>query len=147
MASNFCSSEQSTIEPKELDFLRILKAQISRNQKNRVRLSANNFLKGKCRFGDKCFNSHETSQSENTTKDGADYNTPSFEKERDNMRRNSQKKNKILESEKTRKKPPMKTATNVINRIQWDEKLNPEDFTVGYLDRFRWCCRKILQFL
>lgn len=34
------------------------------------------------------------------------------------------------------KKPPMKTATDVIHRIMWDEHLDQKDFTVGYLDRF-----------
>ncbi|XP_072167718.1 leukocyte receptor cluster member 9-like [Diadema setosum] len=34
------------------------------------------------------------------------------------------------------KKPPMKTASDVISRIQWDKQLNPEHFVVGYLDRF-----------
>lgn len=30
----------------------------------------------------------------------------------------------------------MKTANDVINRIQWDEEINKEFITVGYLDRF-----------
>ncbi|GAB1598563.1 uncharacterized protein LOC115212386 [Argonauta hians] len=34
------------------------------------------------------------------------------------------------------KKPAMKTASDVISRILWDEKLKPEDFIVGYMDRF-----------
>ena len=41
------------------------------------------------------------------------------------------------ESEKhTEKKQSMKTATDVIQRILWDESLPTEQFTVGYLDRF-----------
>ncbi|XP_072463616.1 leukocyte receptor cluster member 9 [Notamacropus eugenii] len=35
------------------------------------------------------------------------------------------------------KKPPMKTAQAVIDRIRWDPHLDPADFSVGYLDRFR----------
>ena len=31
---------------------------------------------------------------------------------------------------------PMKTALDVIKRIQWDEMMPPESFTIGYLDRF-----------
>ena len=31
---------------------------------------------------------------------------------------------------------PMKTAFDVIKRIQWDEMMPPESFTIGYLDRF-----------
>ncbi|XP_074646563.1 uncharacterized protein LOC141902640 [Tubulanus polymorphus] len=34
------------------------------------------------------------------------------------------------------KKPPMKTATDVISRILWDENLPTDEFTVGYIDRF-----------
>ena len=30
----------------------------------------------------------------------------------------------------------MKTALDVIKRIQWDEMMPPESFTIGYLDRF-----------
>ena len=94
------------------------------------------FLKGKCRFGDKCFNLHEKLPNEDTIEDES-TNTLSSENKTDNSKSKSHKpKSKIVESEKLRKKPPMKTATDVINRIQWDEKLNPEHFTVGYLDRF-----------
>lgn len=34
------------------------------------------------------------------------------------------------------KKPSMKTASDVISRILWDDALPAEKFTVGYLDRF-----------
>ena len=33
------------------------------------------------------------------------------------------------------KKPPMKTAADVIKRLQWDPDVNKEDFIVGYMDR------------
>jgi len=33
-------------------------------------------------------------------------------------------------------KKKMRTADDVIKRIQWQQELNSEDFTVGYLDRF-----------
>ena len=33
-------------------------------------------------------------------------------------------------------KSSMKTALDVIKRIQWDENLPAEYFTIGYLDRF-----------
>ncbi|CAB4008111.1 Leukocyte receptor cluster member 9 [Paramuricea clavata] len=92
------------------------------------------FLKGKCRFGDTCFNVHDKLSTEDTIEDES---TNTFENKTNNIKNKLQKpKTNIVESEKSRKKPPMKTATDVINRIQWDEKLNPEHFTVGYLDRF-----------
>ena len=34
------------------------------------------------------------------------------------------------------KKPRMKTATEVIHRIQWDDQLCKDHFVIGYLDRF-----------
>ena len=34
------------------------------------------------------------------------------------------------------KKASMKTATDVIHRILWDDALPTQDFIVGYLDRF-----------
>ena len=100
------------------------------------------FLKGKCRFGKKCFNLHKKTMADEIIKDELAIEddltkTLKLENKADNVKSKSHKqKNKIVESEKQRKKPPMKTATDVINRIQWDEKLNPEHFTVGYLDRF-----------
>jgi len=35
-----------------------------------------------------------------------------------------------------RQKIKMKTALDVIHRIQWDEQLNADEFIVGYIDRF-----------
>ncbi|RUS71165.1 hypothetical protein EGW08_021076 [Elysia chlorotica] len=35
------------------------------------------------------------------------------------------------------KLPPMKTASDVVNRIIWDDALEKDDFIVGYFDRFR----------
>ena len=92
------------------------------------------FLKGKCRFGEKCFNVHEKLANEDTMEGEAEN---ALEYPIANSKRKLQKQTgKIIESNKPGKKPPMKTATDVINRIQWDEKLKPEHFTVGYLDRF-----------
>ncbi|XP_067929766.1 leukocyte receptor cluster member 9-like isoform X3 [Watersipora subatra] len=38
--------------------------------------------------------------------------------------------------DKNSKKPPMRTAADVIKRIQWDSSLKSEAFVVGYVDRF-----------
>lgn len=101
------------------------------------------FIKGTCRFGEQCFNSHNVAQRECDSKDVessqnvlelADENAAGNPKSKSHSKQ--KKNNKITAGEKPNKKPPMKTATDVINRIQWDEKLHPEDFTVGYLDRF-----------
>ncbi|XP_066463888.1 leukocyte receptor cluster member 9 [Eleutherodactylus coqui] len=78
------------------------------------------FLLGRCRFGDKCRNSH--------TGVPAASNHPRGTKEG---------KGKVNQtSERRGKKPPMKTAIDVIKRIQWDSHLPREHFIVGYLDRF-----------
>ena len=103
------------------------------------------FIKGTCRFGERCFNSHNVAQRECDSKDvGSSQNVLELTDENAAGNPNSkshskQKKNNKITAGETptcNKKPPMKTATDVINRIQWDEKLHPEDFTVGYLDRF-----------
>ncbi|XP_030053767.1 leukocyte receptor cluster member 9 [Microcaecilia unicolor] len=74
------------------------------------------FMEGRCRFGNRCRSLHPGSKQENavpfppkSTKEGATV---------------------------ALKKPPMKTAEDVISRIQWDEHLPKESFVVGYLDRF-----------
>ena len=39
------------------------------------------------------------------------------------------------EREDKKKKPPMKTAIDVVKRIQWDNRLPQDQFLVGYIDR------------
>ena len=50
-----------------------------------------------------------------------------------------QRKKKAPKSENEKpaevKKPPMKTAAEVIKRIQWDEGVDKEEFVEGYMDR------------
>lgn len=77
------------------------------------------FLLGRCRFGDKCRNPHP---------EGPAASNPGASKD------NKSKGNQT--SKPKGKKPPMKTATDVISRIQWDTHLPKEHFIVGYLDRF-----------
>ncbi|KAM3921277.1 leukocyte receptor cluster member 9 [Leptodactylus fuscus] len=73
------------------------------------------FLLGRCRFGDKCRNSHGgiPAAAIHPNKGKGDQT-----------------------SNPRGKKPPMKTASDVISRIQWDTHLPKEHFKVGYLDRF-----------
>ena len=72
---------------------------------------------GKCRFGADCFNQHsgpvtvESSSKKST-------------------------KHKSVFEPKSQGKSSMKTALDVIKRIQWDENLPAEYFTIGYVDRF-----------
>lgn len=48
------------------------------------------------------------------------------------------KKHRPMESDQAASAPKkkMRTASDVIKRIQWQKELNPVDFTIGYLDRF-----------
>lgn len=110
------------------------------------------FLEGKCRFGSKCRNKHEGTRrsktekvdeslhsqitSENTAKlltttDKEKTSHIALTSAERSVNRNIQK-----ESCPSKKKPPMKTASDVISRIIWDDELQPKDFVVGYLDRF-----------
>ncbi|XP_019348191.1 leukocyte receptor cluster member 9 isoform X2 [Alligator mississippiensis] len=68
------------------------------------------FLEGRCRFGSRCRNPHP-SQPADSPQPPLQPSAPS-------------------------KKPPMKTAEDVISRILWDPLLDPSSFSVGYLDRF-----------
>lgn len=74
------------------------------------------YKQGKCRFGEDCFNLHQ----------GPCEQIKSAKK----------KSKAISRDESENSKKPMKTAEDVIKRIQWDEMLPPEAFTIGYLDRF-----------
>ena len=80
------------------------------------------YIEGKCRFGSECHNLHEGPVK------SAPQNKNSTKKSKIN-------KNKVEEIPKSSPKS-MKTAFDVIKRIQWDEMLPAEFFTIGYLDRF-----------
>uniref|UniRef100_A0A8B9Y3B4 Leukocyte receptor cluster member 9 n=1 Tax=Bos mutus grunniens TaxID=30521 RepID=A0A8B9Y3B4_BOSMU len=69
------------------------------------------FLEGRCRFGARCRQPHP----------GA----PALPQPRGEA-----------EDQAKAKKPPLRTAEAVIQRIRWDPRLNPADFSVGYVDRF-----------
>eukprot|EP00062_Callorhinchus_milii_P025491 gi/632986526/ref/XP_007910289.1/ PREDICTED: leukocyte receptor cluster member 9 isoform X2 [Callorhinchus milii] len=71
------------------------------------------YLQGRCRFGERCRNLHPP----------GDRTAP-------------RKAMKVSGGEEGRKKPPMKTAADVISRVQWDDTLQREHFRIGYLDRF-----------
>lgn len=115
------------------------------------------FLGGKCRFGDNCHNIHEghaaklndakrkandskdeeTSHNHFKTKWNADEMSSGVSKQGIGSCNSSEKSNSLSEQkEKNSKKASMKTADDVISRIQWDDKTDASKFTIGYLDRF-----------
>lgn len=67
------------------------------------------FLEGRCRFGARCRQPHP----------GAPAPTP-----------------EVAQPETGSKKPALRTAADVIQRIRWDPRLDPAEFSVGYTDRF-----------
>lgn len=67
------------------------------------------FLEGRCRFGARCRQPHPEAPAP----------TP-----------------EVAQSETGSKKPALRTAADVIQRIRWDPRLDPAEFSVGYTDRF-----------
>ena len=64
------------------------------------------YLENKCRFGDQCRNRHEGEPVAKAV-----------------MKNNLEKKTTVKDKDRSKKKPPMKTAADVIKRIQWDPML------------------------
>ena len=83
------------------------------------------YLQGKCRFDEKCRNLHEGTPS-----------VPQSTKSSRGVLGESREREDHKDHRFEKKKCPMRTAEDVINRIKWDEMLPEESFTVGYLDRF-----------
>ena len=81
------------------------------------------FLEGRCRFGERCKNIHIQSQQHESIK-------------QQNRPQSGHKKPQNKEDKLNKKLPSMRTASDVINRIKWDEMLPEEFFVVGYIDRF-----------
>ena len=106
------------------------------------------FLQGQCRFGDKCRNQHPEYKSNVKNKQQGELSLrqepkPKSEKSIQQTQKrspttseNSKVESKDNASDGPLKKAPMKTATDVIHRILWDDALPTEDFIIGYLDRF-----------
>ena len=84
------------------------------------------FLEGRCRFGEGCLNRHEGSP-----KMEAKEKAKGSKEER----RRKKKEKKEVEEKSHSKLPSMKTAADVISRLQWDKQLPVDKFTVGYIDR------------
>lgn len=86
------------------------------------------FLEGKCKFGDKCRKIHPANNSEMSSDQQSVTESCDI----------SDKPGCVVEQEviKSSKKPSMKTACDVISRVQWDDKIDAAKFTIGFLDRF-----------
>ena len=93
------------------------------------------YLRGACHFGDKCRNLHDGSVEE---KPKEQHGTSS---------KKSKKQPQNAGKGDICKRRKMRTALDVIKRIQWDDGLPQELFTIGYLDRFAGIVVSISNFL
>ena len=110
------------------------------------------FMKGACRYGNKCKNYHpDPKQGTLKQPQAEDRATVVPEASRDMVLESSHHESKEPASVKSSahtytpeagsssssgKKQSMRTATDVISRVLWDPDIKTEHFTVGYLDRF-----------
>lgn len=84
------------------------------------------YLEGKCLFGEKCKNIH----------------VGNIEQKIDKKNKNKVTITANVTADTSKKKLPLRTAGDVRKRIQWDESLQREHFTIGYLDRFEGIVEK-----
>ncbi|XP_071953283.1 uncharacterized protein [Antedon mediterranea] len=115
-------SAKDTLDEMDINYHRVLE-QKSDDVKD-CQIVCPFFQQGKCRFGTKCKNLHPGQKKMNKDKESE---------------LNGEEKKKVegqKEEQVGGKKPPMKTACDVISRIQWDPELKSSHFIVGYLDRF-----------
>ena len=92
------------------------------------------FLQGKCRFGDKCRNSHGSGHASQVKNEVAV--SPNDKPGKSAKSKSKAVKDNAEGGDKAGKKAPMRTADDVISRILWDPDLPSDEFKVGYLDRF-----------
>ena len=84
------------------------------------------FLNGRCRFGEDCHNFHDPKLKTNLgDKIKETQQKNNFNKQTKNIGRDYKAKRK------------MRTAIDVIHRIQWDDAIPEELITIGYEDRFK----------
>ena len=89
------------------------------------------FMEGRCKFNEKCRNLHPGTHTNNSSTERTDQT---------HRERASQggvdNNNGDSAMDGNTKKPRMRTAMDVISRIQWDPELLEDDFVIGYSDRF-----------
>ena len=89
------------------------------------------FLEGRCKFNERCYNLHPGSRTDSTSE-----RTDQTHTEHSSQGGVDDSNGDRAAVDENMKKPRMRTATDVISRIQWDPELLKDDFIVGYLDRF-----------
>ncbi|XP_048881669.1 leukocyte receptor cluster member 9 [Brienomyrus brachyistius] len=91
------------------------------------------FQQGRCHFGNRCHLSHSICPY---TAKGVEEGLLGKKTSKKKVPKKSDSSPKNVENEEPSKKPRMRPANEVVSRILWDSSLNPEQFGVGYLDRF-----------
>ena len=120
MAGEEVATGEETTERKEGE-----KSSGESDQENTPATVCKFFLEGRCRFGEGCLNRHEGSPK-----------MEAKEKAKGSKEERRRRKGKKEAEEKRHSKlPSMKTAADVISRLQWDKQLPVDKFTVGYIDR------------
>ncbi|KAK1150672.1 leukocyte receptor cluster member 9 [Acipenser oxyrinchus oxyrinchus] len=97
------------------------------------------YLLGRCHFGSKCRNLHSNLRRGNISEgegEGRGGEGDPRKQPRDKGENETPEMKTKGPRERAGKKPRMKTAEDVIARVQWDPQLRAEEFSVGYLDRF-----------
>ena len=128
------------------DWIEENRQKIEQSLQNKTDIVCKFFLQGKCRFGIHCINIHPGASAQSETNSSPESETQSTvpntkhksTKKDSSPSKIAQKSPVKITTEETEdtKKERMRTATEVISRILWDPDLPPEDFVVGYLDRF-----------
>ena len=85
------------------------------------------YKEGRCRFGDMCLNYHDPNMKPIKNRKFS---------EKSEQKNNISKQKKISYKE-NKSKQKMRTAIDVIHRVQWDDNLPEELITIGYEDRFK----------
>ena len=86
------------------------------------------YKEGRCRFGDTCLNYHDPNMKP--------IKNPKVSEKGKQQKINISKQKKTSYKE-NKGKQKMRTAIDVIHRVQWDDNLPEELITIGYEDRFK----------
>ena len=85
------------------------------------------YKEGRCRFGDMCLNYHDPNMKPIKNRKFSEKN-----EQKSNI-----SKQKKMSYKENKSKQKMRTAIDVIHRVQWDDNLPEELITIGYEDRFK----------
>ena len=97
------------------------------NNTSTQRIACPFYKEGRCRFGDMCSNYHDPNMKPIENRKFSEKG----------LQKNNMSKQKKLSYKEHKSKQKMRTAIDVIHRVQWDDNLPEELITIGYEDRFK----------